>query len=86
MRIDEFSAPADIDTIFTQEERTRFSCFGFDIASGAAPVGGGGRRKGFPLGINEFVRDFIFLMESFCNDLRRVDGHALGAFGGAQRS
>lgn len=32
MRLDEFSAPADIDGVFTATERTRFVTFGFDIA------------------------------------------------------
>jgi len=31
MRLDEFSAPADIDGIFSNIERTRFVCFGFDL-------------------------------------------------------
>lgn len=36
MRIDEFSAPAQIDGTLTVTERTRFMLFGFDIAIAAA--------------------------------------------------
>ena len=39
MRIDEFSAPSEIDGTFTPTERTRFSCFGLDIiATTTAPI------------------------------------------------
>ena len=39
MRIDEFKATASGSIIAA--DRTRFSCFGFDIVSGAAPTPAG---------------------------------------------
>jgi hypothetical protein len=39
LRLDEFSAPADIDGEFTTQERTRFLSFGFDITMYVSAAG-----------------------------------------------
>ena len=45
MRLDEFSAPADIDGVFTTTEQIRFLSVGFDTLPGAPAVAGTGWRN-----------------------------------------
>ena len=48
MRLDEFSAPADIDGVFTTTEQIRFLSVGFDTLPAAPSISDGGWRSILP--------------------------------------